>query len=119
MSTRRLNQYEVGVVQSNCNPKEKEQLWKWVGDYLRNEFGFVSKAQKGINYFQVHLYSNKLESQWLDQKWKATDEGKIVSNSGLCLSVENDAEFHDVVLSMDSCEKNKKGQFWDRIPQPN
>ena len=113
MSTRRLNQYEVGVVQSNCNPKVKEQLWKWVGDHLRNEFGFVSKVQKGLDYFEVYLYSYQTESKWVNKKWHVTDEGKIVSNTGLCLSVDNDSEFHDVVLSIDSCEKNKKGKFWE------
>ena len=122
MSSRSLNQFEIGVVQSNCNPNDKGQLWKWIGDRLSNSIGhFVSKVQKSTSFepvtgkqtpiFKIHLRSF-ITSQWIHQTWDSTAMGQLVSNDGSCLGVENNSDSHDAVLSVQSCDKNEKGQFW-------
>jgi len=82
MSSKQFNQ-DVIVVQSKCNPQAKEQQWIRTGEYLQNELmGYISKVQKGEDFFLVHVQRNLYESKWLNKKWRITDQGKIESSSG-------------------------------------
>lgn len=122
MSSRSLNVREVEVVQSNCNPEEKRQLWNWNGDGLSNyNDQFMSKVPRGktfdnatkkhIPFYKIHLQPNP-NSLLAHQTWKTTSVGQMVSSDGSCLGVENDSDFHDAILSIGSCDKKEKSQFW-------
>jgi len=100
------------VVQSNCNATETRQLWKWSGDSLCSDFGCLSKVQKYPQDFQVLLGEENYDSPWVNQNWSATDEGQLLSSTGLCLASENNSDLDHVFLLMETCDKKRNGQLW-------
>jgi len=103
---------EIGAVQSHCNATETRQLWKWSGDSLCSDFGCLSKVQKYGKKFQVLIGGENYDSPWVNQNWSATDQGQILSSTGLCLGAEKDSDDHDVLLTMETCDQNRNGQIW-------
>ncbi len=113
---KRLNQVNVQLVHTNCNPYEKEQIWKWNGGNLFNDLGYITKSLKGktrgLSIFEVRLMFRVTDQKWNDQKWSATDKNQIVSSDGLCLSVDKNSDAPGAILSTSSCDLKEEGQFW-------
>ena len=112
VSSKNRNELEIGAVQSNCNAIETRQLWKWSGDSLCSDFGCLSKVQKASHDFQVLLGEEKYDSPWVNQNWSSTNEGQLLSSSGLCLASEKNSDLNKVLLVMEMCDIKRKGQLW-------
>ena len=82
-----------GPHESDCSPDEKYHLWKWCyGDKICNHLGkFLSKKFEGTtdgeNGNKKKLFVIKLldldTSEYVDQKWRASEVGQLVDGSGL------------------------------------
>jgi len=112
ISSKSINEFEVGAVQSHCNVTESRQLWKWSGDHLCSDFGCLSKVQKYAQDFQVLLGEENYDSPWVNQNWSATNQSQILSSTGLCLGAEKDSDYHDVLLTVETCDHRRKRQIW-------
>ena len=118
--------FQVGwITQSNCDPNQKGQLWKWDGGRLCNDCQrCIFMGQKGstISYIKGKMVITPIgfdvlhwpfyDSNKNDHKWIANDFGQLVSSSGSCLGVKGDSNAKEAILSVDSCDKKENGQFW-------
>jgi len=114
---RRSNLFEAQLFQSNCNPGDKGQIWKWSGGRLFNDLGFITKStigktRIGFPIFEVHLTTRETYDKLHDLNWTATDNGLLFSRDLMCLGVDKNSDAPGAVLSMDNCSMDEKGQFW-------
>jgi len=122
MSSGPLNKY--GPYESNCNPNEKEQHWKWCGDKnICNHLGkLLSKKHVGsegdgngkrTNIFSINLLDFDT-SNFVDQTWRETDMGQLIDiKNGLCLGVAyNSVDRQHLLITVKSCDVKDDGQFW-------
>lgn len=116
----------VGPVrQSNCDPNQKGQLWKWdsgrlcndcnrcnfiseTGSTIKFKNGKIESTPTGFEVFQWPFY----DSNKSGHKWIANGFGQLVSSRGPCLGVKGDSNAKEAILSVDSCDKKENGQFW-------
>ncbi len=125
MSSGRLNPY--GPYETVCNPKDKDQHWKWCGDgNICNHSGkLLSKTHSSTapepNGKIVKIFSIKLlgldKSKTFNQKWRATNLGQLVDSiDGLCLGIAcNSVDRQHFLLAAKTCDEKDDGQFWSFI----
>lgn len=117
---KRLNEFgRVQLVQSNCNPDEKGQIWKWSNNTLFNDFGIITRSKSstrktptGLPIFDIYLMNRVIYDTLRDQKWNASGGNQLISSDGSCLSVDKKSDAPGAFLSAGICIDREKDSFW-------
>ena len=105
------------LIQANCNPLEKGQLWKWNRklELLCNEWNKCLSVPFKLNFgsrasFVFHWDLNQSDEVPL-KKWVLKDNAQFL-HMGYCLSVEGNSGAHGVLAMTELCNTDNKGQIW-------
>ena len=102
------------IIQADCNPSEKGQLWKYdqEKDSLCNDWRkclslpFELSGDGTSDVFQWDLIEGKQS-----QQWAALNTGQFL-NGGWCLAFEGNSNAHGVRAKTEYCNDNENGQMW-------
>jgi len=101
------SQNGTAVVQSDCNPSEKGQLWKWKkNNRLCNDW---DKCLSVLNYPYVELWENidgKVEQAWY------FFQNKLYTR-GLCVISRLNSAANEAKMMIEICEPKKNGKSWN------
>ena len=105
------------LIQANCNPLEKGQLWKWNRklELLCNEWNKCLSVPFNLNFgnrasFVFHWDLNQSNEVPL-KKWVLKDTAQFL-HMGYCLSVEGNSGAHGALAMTELCDTEIKGQIW-------
>jgi len=95
------------VVQSDCNPSKKGQLWMWKKNRrLCNDW---DKCLSVINYPYVELWEN-IDGK-LEQVWHFFQNDLLTR--GLCVIPRSNSAANGAQMVIEICAINKKGKSWN------
>ncbi len=102
------------IIQADCDPSEKGQLWKWdrMKSLLCNDWSkcislpFNLSQGRTSNVFQWEIIDGEKH-----QKWVAINTGQFL-NFGWCLAFEGNSNDHGVRAKTEYCNDNENGQIW-------
>ena len=97
------------IIQSNCNPTEKGQLWKLVQNKYQNLCNAWNKClSPPLNYAHGDITSSLIQDEKKDspnQHWIFINGNKVYNN-GRCLSSKKNSGNERAALISDSCERS-------------
>ena len=105
------------VIQSYCNPQEKSQFWRVIGDHLCNGWNKCLSLPNNIDKENSNseIVHTDLNTDSWRQRWKFENPGRILDNRGRCLSVFFNPDSSDGEVKIDKCNSSNKGQWWSFI----
>ena len=106
------------VVQANCNPSEKGQLWKWDTNtnFLCNDWLkciSVSFNQGGYRAYDL-FHWDTIIGVTKYQKWNVVNSVQF-QNGGWCLASENNSDDPGVPAITAKCNDEEEGQMWSFV----
>ncbi len=104
------------IIQSNCNPLEKGQMWKWVGKHLCNDWGKCLSASPirtpsgAFSVFQLDFNGNDKH-----QKWNGLKKKGLLINTDSCLGIAGNSDVIGAEARTDACNEKENGQVWSFV----
>lgn len=103
------------IIQADCDPLEKGQLWKWdrIENRLCNDWAkclslpFDHPEGKTSELFQWDIIDREKSQIWI-----ALSENQFLNIMGWCLAFEENSDSHEVRAKTDYCNDQEKGQIW-------
>ncbi len=101
------------IIQSDCNPSEKGQLWKRNRDRICNDWNKcistpLQKRPGSETSIIIHWDLNHEDQR---QQFRITDENHLI-NLGKCLGIKKDANYPGAEAKTGLCNENEYGQIW-------
>jgi len=107
---------DAKIIQSDCNPSEKGQLWKQNGDHLCNELNkcISTPLQRKPGSRAPYVIHLDLSHQDKRQEFRGTNESTI-RNIDYCLGIKDDANCPGAEAKTDICNSKENGQTWNFV----
>jgi len=103
------------IIQSNCNPLEKGQMWKWEGKHLCNDWGKCLSVAKKTPGGKSYVFQRDFNGSEKHQKWTGLKKMGLLINMDSCLSIVGNSDVNGEEAITEACNEKENGQVWSFV----